>query len=146
MKLLSLQIAAAIVLLMSSGCEVHRDASKNPTHWTHIEKGGQYETLRPVIGHSRFYSDYRKGRQDLDLVCGVPRRNDADTKAVPVGTILEAQNVYLDSSPLQYSFLSYIGIVRGGPLDGLRVDFTSLLNNTYSGFRPDRCILKPLQD
>jgi hypothetical protein len=146
MNKLYLQIAASLLSLALTGCEVHRDVSRNASHWTLIKKGGKYQTLNPVYGHSRIYSEYRRGRQDLKLIKGSPGRNDSETRMIPVGTIIEAQRVFLDSSPLQYTFISYHGVLRGGPLDGARVDFTSLLNNTYYGFRPDPKFLKPLED
>jgi hypothetical protein len=146
MNKLKLHIAATMLVLTLSACEVHRDVSGNPSYWTLTEKGRKYQTLKPVYGHSQIYSEYLRGRQDLKLITGSPRRNDSNSRIIPVGTILEAQRVYVDSSPLQYHFISYHGVVRGGPLDGARVDFTSLLKNTNYGFGPDTNFLKPLQD
>lgn len=146
MNNLILHIAVTMLALALTGCEVHRDASRNPSYWTHIQKSGKYQTLKPVYGYSRIYSEYKRDRYDFNLLKGSPNRNDRDSRIIPVGTILEAQRVYVDSSSLQYHFISYHGVIIGGPLDGARVDFTNLLNNTYYGFRPDPSVLKLLQD
>jgi hypothetical protein len=148
MKIIPVAHAALclVVFFPLLSCATH-GISKNPSYWQHISKDENYVLLQTVKGYAKHLSSSISGNQDrIDFRILKGAMTEEGVFAIPPGTMIAPKSVYVDSAPIQYHFVMFVGVVVGGRHDGSRVDFTNLLQLASDGWRPNPEYLRKVDE